>query len=97
VGRYRRSDEIQVTLTATAKKGVKKAGDDRQAGRVVFKGANKNSSQFTLDSSYEDIEDEYESALELKRKVVKLQGHWFTAAVNSLEYANAFLTRLILI
>jgi hypothetical protein len=72
---------------------------DQKAGRVVFKGANKNSSQFTLDSSYEDIEDEYESALELKRKKesVKLQGHWFTAAVNSLEYANAFLTRLILI
>jgi hypothetical protein len=62
-------------ITATAKKGVKKAGDDRQAGRVVFKGAKKNSSQFTLDSSYEDIEDEYESALELKRKKesVKLQ------------------------
>jgi hypothetical protein len=47
------------------------------------KGLIKNSSQFTLDSSYEDIEDEYESALELKRKKesVKLQGHWFTAAV----------------
>ena len=45
----------------------------------------------TIDSPYEEIEDEYEGALEDKRKKdsVKLQGWWFITLVNSLEYANA--------
>jgi hypothetical protein len=48
-------------------------------------------SSFTLDSAYEEVEDEYEGALEDKRKKdsVKLQGWWFITLVNSLEYANA--------
>ena len=48
-------------------------------------------SSFTMDSPYEEIEDEYEGALEDKRKKdsVKLQGWWFITLVNSLEYANA--------
>lgn len=48
-------------------------------------------SSFTLDSPYEEVEDEYEGALEDKRKKdsVKLQGWWFITLVNSLEYANA--------
>ena len=51
----------------------------------------KHNSNFTMDSPYEDIEDEYESVVEEKRKKdsVKLQGWWFTTIVNSLEYANA--------
>lgn len=51
----------------------------------------KHTSHFTMDSPYEDIEDEYESVVEEKRKKdsVKLQGWWFTTIVNSLEYANA--------
>jgi hypothetical protein len=55
------------------------------------KGLIKNNPHFTLESSYEEIEDEYETALEDKRKKdsVKLQGWWFMTAVNSLEYANA--------
>jgi hypothetical protein len=55
------------------------------------KGLIKNNPHFTLDSAYEEIEDEYETALEDKRKKdsVKLQGWWFMTAVNSLEYANA--------
>jgi hypothetical protein len=94
---YRRSDEIPVTSNVSTNYSDR---EKRRKKRVMIgkldewysKGLIKNSSQFTLDSSYEDIEDEYESALELKRKKesVKLQGHWFTAAVNSLEYANAF-------
>ena len=57
------------------------------------KGTIKNSSRFTLDSNYEEIEDEYEGALEDKRKKdsVKLQGWWFTTVVNTIEYGNAFL------
>jgi len=50
----------------------------------------KHSSHFTMESPYEDIEDEYETALEDKRKKdgIKLQGWWFMTFINSLEYAN---------
>jgi len=55
------------------------------------KGIIKNSSHFNTDSSYEEIEDEYEGALENKRSKdsIKLQGWWFMTMVNSIEYANA--------
>lgn len=51
----------------------------------------KHNSHFTMDSPYDEIEDEYEAVVEEKRKKdsVKLQGWWFTTIVNSLEYANA--------
>jgi hypothetical protein len=52
------------------------------------KGLTQNS--FDMNSSYEEIEDEYESILEEKKKQesVKLQGWWFMTFVNSIEYAN---------
>jgi hypothetical protein len=55
------------------------------------KGLLKNNHHFTMESAYEEIEDEYESALEDKRKKdsIKLQGWWFMTFVNSVEYANA--------
>ena len=55
------------------------------------KGTIKNISNFNMDSSYEEVEDEYETALEDKRKKdsIKLQGWWFITFVNSIEYANA--------
>jgi len=55
------------------------------------KGQLKTGSNVTADSSYEDIEDEYEAAMEDKRKKdsVKLQQWWFMTFVNSLEYANS--------
>ena len=55
------------------------------------KGLVKNNSHFTLDSDFDEVEDEYETALEDKRKKdgIKLQGWWFMTAINSLEYANA--------
>ena len=55
------------------------------------KGLIKQNPHFTLDSNYEEVEDEYETALEDKRKKdsIKLQGWWFMTAVNSLEYANS--------
>lgn len=57
------------------------------------KGTIKNSSRFTLESNYEEIEDEYEGALEDKRKkdAIKLQGWWFTTIVNTIEYGNALI------
>ena len=55
------------------------------------KGLIKNITHFNADSSYEEVEDEYETALEDKRKKdsIKLQGWWFMTFVNSVEYANA--------
>ena len=55
------------------------------------KGLIKNNPHFNMESNYEEVEDEYETALEDKRKKdsVKLQGWWFMTAVNSLEYANS--------
>lgn len=55
------------------------------------KGLIKSSSHFTMDSAYDEIEDEYESAMEDKRRKdsIKLQGWWFMTFVNSVEYANA--------
>jgi len=55
------------------------------------KGLIKNNPHFTLESAYEEIEDEYETALEDKRKKdsIKLQGWWFMTAINSIEYANS--------
>jgi hypothetical protein len=55
------------------------------------KGQIKHNTQCTMDTSYEEIEDEYETAVEDKRKKdsVKLQQWWFMTFVNSLEYANS--------
>ena len=55
------------------------------------KGLIKKVSHFTLDSPFDEIEDEYETALEDKRAKdsIKLQGWWFMTFINSVEYANA--------
>jgi hypothetical protein len=55
------------------------------------KGHIKGNSRFTMESPYDEVEDEYETALEDKRKKdsIKLQGWWFMTAVNSIEYANS--------
>jgi len=54
------------------------------------KGLFKNGSHFDMDSVFEEVEDEYETAMEDKRKKdsVKLQGWWFITFINSIEYAN---------
>ena len=55
------------------------------------KGHIKQNNDLNMDSSFEEIEDEYETIMEEKRKkdAVKLQGWWFMTFVNSVEYANA--------
>jgi hypothetical protein len=57
------------------------------------KGSFKSINQFDMNSNYDEIEDEYEGALEDKRKrdSVKLQGWWFTTIINTFEYGNALL------
>ena len=64
---------------------IKKLEDWYEKGHV------KNTSHYNMDSPYEEVEDEYETVMEEKRKKdsVKLQGWWFMTAVNSIEYANA--------
>ena len=54
------------------------------------KGLLKHSSHFNLDSDFDEVEDEYETALDEKRKKdsIKLQGWWFMTFINSVEYAN---------
>lgn len=55
------------------------------------KGLIKHNSGFTMESDFDEVEDEYETVLEEKRKKdsVKLQGWWFMTFINSLEYGNA--------
>jgi hypothetical protein len=55
------------------------------------KGIIKHSSHFNMESNYDEVEDEYEGALEDKRKKdsVKIYGWWFMTIVNSVEYANS--------
>jgi hypothetical protein len=57
------------------------------------KGTLKNGTQFDIDSSFDEVEDEYEGALEDKRRKdsIKLQGWWFTTIINTLEYGNALI------
>ena len=55
------------------------------------KGQLHNSSNFSMDSPYDEIEDEYETVMEDKRRKdsIKLQGWWFMTFINSIEYGNA--------
>ena len=55
------------------------------------KGQIKQGNTLNMDSSFEEIEDEYETIMDEKRKKdsIKLQGWWFMTFVNSIEYANA--------
>ena len=65
---------------------IKKLEEWYESGQIK-----QRPSSFNMESPYEEVEDEYEGALEDKRKKdsVKLQGWWFITLVNSLEYANA--------
>jgi len=73
--------------------------DKRRKKRTMLKnledwherGIIKNMSKYTMDSNFEDIEDEYEGALDDKRKrdSVKIQQHWLITMVNTIEYGNS--------
>ena len=55
------------------------------------KGHIKNSTSLNMDSEFEEVEDEYETYLDEKRKKdgVKLQQWWFMTFMNSIEWANS--------
>lgn len=63
----------------------------RELDKWAEKGLIKHASRFNDDSTYEEVEDEYESALEDKRRKdsIKLQQWWFMTFINSVEWANA--------
>jgi hypothetical protein len=95
---YSKINEIPLS-SGSSSSGRMTDMDKRRKKRMMLKkleewsskGLLKHNSHFSMDSNYEEIEDEYESALEDKRKKdsIKLQGWWFMTFINSMEYANA--------
>lgn len=93
---YAKMNEIPLTTGSIGAKMTDR--EKRRKKRAMIKkieewyekGHTKNNSHFNMDSNYEEIEDEYETLLEEKRKKdsIKLQGWWFMTFVNSVEYAN---------
>jgi len=63
---------------------LKKLNDWYEKGQI------SGQSQFDMESPFDEVEDEYETVMEDKRKKdsIKLQGWWFMTFINSLEYAN---------
>ena len=94
---FSKINEIPVSSSTTSSKMTdrekrrKKRAMIKKLDEWYEKGLIKNKTHFDLDSVYEEIEDEYEQAMEDKRKKdsVKLQGWWFMTIINSLEYGNA--------
>jgi len=64
---------------------LKSIGDWQEKGYV------KNDIRLDNNSTFEEIEDEYESALEDKRKrdSIKIQQNWLITFINTIEYGNA--------
>lgn len=60
------------------------------------KGIIKDITHLTIDSRFDEIEDEYESAIEDKRKrdSVKIQQNWMITMVNTIEYGNSMFDPL---
>jgi hypothetical protein len=94
---YSKMNEIPIAPNVSSSKMSER--DRRRKMRLMIKkleewsakGLTKHNSHFDMDSNYEEVEDEYESAMEDKRKKdsIKLQGWWFMTFINSMEYANA--------
>ena len=55
------------------------------------KGYIKDPTRFDMNSTYEEVEDEYEGAVEDKRKrdSVKIQQNWLITFINTIEYGNS--------
>ena len=82
--------QVKVPLTDREKRRKKRAMLQKLQ-EWYDKGHIKHNSHFSMESNYEEIEDEYETAVEEKRKKesIKLQQWWFMTFVNSIEYANS--------
>jgi hypothetical protein len=93
---FSKTNEVPINASTGSKlsdreKRRKKRAMIKKLEEWYEKGLIKHTSNFNMDSDFDEVEDEYETAMEDKRKKdsVKLQGWWFTTLVNSLEYANA--------
>lgn len=77
-------------LSANEKRRKKRAML-KKIGEWCDKGLIKQNPNFTMDTPFEEVEDEYESCLEDKRKKdsVKMYGWWFTTFVNTIEFINS--------
>ena len=92
---FSKTNEIPVSSTGAKmsdrEKRRKKRAMIKKLDEWYEKGLLKHYSKFNMESDYDEVEDEYETAMDDKRKKdgVKLQGWWLTTLVNSLEYGNA--------
>lgn len=94
---YSKMNEVPSNKTYTpsnlseSEKRRKKRTMLRHLDEWYEKGIVKNISHFSMESSFEEIEDEYQGALEDKRRkdAVKLQQNWMITAINTIEYGNA--------
>ena len=94
-----KASEVPINQQFTSKSSNLSEREKRRKKRAMIKkleewydkGLIKQNSGFTMDSDFDEVEDEYETVLEEKRKKdsVKLQGWWFMTFINSLEYGNA--------
>jgi hypothetical protein len=95
---FSKVNEIPLTKTLTTNPNITER-DKRRKKRMMIKkleewyerGHIKNSTHFDLNSPYDEVEDEYETAVEDKRKKdsLKLQSWWLKTLVNSVEFANS--------
>ena len=85
-----KNNNVRTTMTEREMRRKKRAMIKKME-EWSSKGLLSNYSNYNMDSAFDEVEDEYETALEDKRKKdsVKLQGWWFTTLINSLEYANS--------
>jgi len=92
---FTKTNEVPVSSSSSKmnerEKRRKKRAMIKKLEEWYEKGLIKHNSHFNMESDYDEVEDEYETAIEDKRKKdsVKLQGWWFTTIINSMEYANA--------
>lgn len=94
------SDVPMQSRTATSAMTSLSEREKRRKKRIMLKhlddwyekGLIKTPNRFTMDSNYDEVEDEYEGALEDKRKKdsVKIQQNWMITMANTIEYGNAF-------
>lgn len=94
-----KANEVPMNQQFTSKSSNLNEREKRRKKRAMIKkleewyekGLIKQNSGFTMESDFDEVEDEYETVLEEKRKKdsIKLQGWWFMTFINSLEYGNA--------
>ena len=93
---FTKTNEVPMNASTGSKlsdreKRRKKRAMIKKLSEWYEKGLIKHTSNFNMDSDFDEVEDEYETAMDDKRKKdsIKLQGWWMTTLINSIEYGNA--------